>query len=78
MQGRAGNLPEWDCLTCSPGWSRVHQLAMQDHQWQLEKEYAVAAQRFESALALRDLQRKEREGLVALVAQMLEEADTER
>jgi hypothetical protein len=51
---------------------------MQDHQWQLEKEYAVAAQRFESALALRDLQRKEREGLVALVAQMLEEADTER
>src|SRR5262245_20157041 len=40
MQSRAGNLPEWVCLTCSPGWTRVHQLAMQDYQWQLEKEHA--------------------------------------
>ena len=76
MRCRAGTLPQWACLTCSPGWLQVHQLAMQDYRWQLEKEDAVAASNFGRASELRALQDKDRDGLVALVARMLGEQDS--
>ena len=74
MRRQAGKLPMWVCLACSPGWSQVHRLAMQDYHWQLEKEEAVAAMNFVRAGELRVLQEKEREGLVALLGEMLGES----
>ena len=75
MLRRAGILPAWVCLACAPGWSQVHDLAMQDYRWELEKEAAVAAADFVSAVKLRDRQHSQRERLVAAVARMIGESD---
>jgi len=48
--------PPWVCLRCSPAWSDVHALAMQDYQLQLAKENAVALEDFETAIKHRDAQ----------------------
>ena len=48
--------PPWVCLDCSPGWSEVHRLAMQEWQSQLAKEESLAAKDFEKAAWYRDLQ----------------------
>jgi hypothetical protein len=47
---------------------------MQDYRWQLEKEEAVAAMNFQWAKELRDLQYKQRDDLVDLVARLLGES----
>ena len=46
------SLPATVCVACSPKWLEVSRLAMQDYEWQLVKEEAVANQEFESAIAL--------------------------
>jgi hypothetical protein len=66
-----GNVPSWACLTCEPRWSEVHRLALQDHQWQLAKEEAVAAQDWDTAVRLRDAQGELRPQLTALVEELL-------
>ncbi len=41
--------PPWVCLECTPKWSEVHQLAMQDHELQFVKEKAIELQDFDEA-----------------------------
>jgi hypothetical protein len=68
MQG-----PPWVCLHCSPRWSEVHQLAMQDYQCQLAKEEAVAATNFEAAARHRDSQDDVRRRLWQLIQELLKD-----
>src|SRR5262249_32557367 len=35
--------PAWACLDCQPGWLTIHQLSLDDEEWQIKKEAAVAA-----------------------------------
>ena len=65
MQG-----PPWVCLRCSPRWSEVHELAMQDWQWQLAKEQAVASTNFCTAAQYRDNQQALRQRLRTLVSEL--------
>ena len=48
--------PSWVCLQCSPRWSEVHDLAMQDWELQVAKEKAIAAMEFDAAARHRDTQ----------------------
>ena len=63
--------PPWVCLRCSPRWSEVHQLAMQDYEWQCAKEEAVAAAEFETAARSRDSQDDLRRRLLRLIQELL-------
>jgi ATP-dependent Clp protease ATP-binding subunit ClpA len=65
--------PLWVCLRCAPGWATVHQLAMQDWEWQLAKEQAVARTDFETAARLRDAQADVGRRLAALIADLTKE-----
>lgn len=64
--------PPWVCLRCDPEWSEVHRLAMQDYEWQLVKEEALACQDFTMAAKLRDAQIKLHPRLASLVKKLLE------
>jgi len=48
--------PPWVCLRCSPAWSEVHAIAMQDYHLQLAKETAAASMDYETAAKHRDTQ----------------------
>jgi hypothetical protein len=48
--------PLWVCLRCSPGWSEVHSLAIQDWELQVAKEKSIAATEFDAAARHRDAQ----------------------
>ena len=63
--------PPWACLRCSPNWSEVHALAMQDYQLQLAKETAVASQDFDGAVRCRDAQLKLRRQSSQVVEELL-------
>jgi hypothetical protein len=78
MQRRNGELPTWSCLDCYPGWRDVHQMAMQIHRMQMEKEESVVAMRFDRAGELEYAQYRERDRLVTAVARMLEVTDRSR
>jgi catechol 2,3-dioxygenase-like lactoylglutathione lyase family enzyme len=65
------NGPLWACLRCSPGWSDVHALAMQDYQWQLAKEKALEIQDFETAAKCRDAQAEPRRQYSKIVEELL-------
>jgi hypothetical protein len=65
MQG-----PPWVCLGCSPQWSEVHELAMQDWQWQVAKQEAVASSDFDTAARYRDEQHASRKRLRTLVSEL--------
>jgi hypothetical protein len=65
MQG-----PAWVCLRCSPRWSEVHKLAMQDWEWQVAKEKAIESTDFVTAAEYRDDQRNLRQGLWELVLEL--------
>jgi hypothetical protein len=58
---------EWVCLACAPAWREVHRLVVQDCEWQLAKEDAVAEADFNRAGILLDQQRKLRPRLTALL-----------
>ncbi len=63
--------PAWVCLRCLPQWSAVPRLSMQDREWQLAKETAVASQDFESAIKHRDAQASLRQQLSQIVEELL-------
>jgi hypothetical protein len=63
--------PAWVCLRCSPVWSAVHRMAMQDREWQLAKENAVASEDFETAIKHRDAQSDLRQQLSDIVERLL-------
>src|SRR5689334_7963694 len=54
MRRRSGELPRWACLDCAPGWSEVHEMAIQDYRRQIDKEDAVATRQFDRAAELKD------------------------
>jgi hypothetical protein len=64
-------VPPWVCLHCQTGWSEVHKLAMQEWQWQLAKEEAVATGTFEKAAWYRDLQNELNQRLSAVLRELL-------
>lgn len=61
----------WACLNCSPQWSEVHELSLQDHQLQLAKEEAVSKADFNAAAARRDEQVPVRKQIWAIVTALL-------
>ncbi len=63
--------PPWVCLRCSPAWSEVHALGMQDYQLQLAKEKAVASTDFETATTCRDAQADLRRQCSQIVEEIL-------
>jgi Clp amino terminal domain, pathogenicity island component len=63
--------PPWICLRCSPAWSEVHALAVQDYKLQLAKEDAVIGQDFDSAVKHRDAQRDLRRQYSKIVEKLL-------
>ena len=65
--------PSWVCLRCSPRWSEVHQLAMQDYELQAAKQEAVAATDFDTAARHRDTQVDLRRLLWQLVKELLKD-----
>jgi hypothetical protein len=48
--------PPWVCLRCAPAWREVHHLALQDYEWQVAKEKAIASADFDAAARHRDAQ----------------------
>ena len=66
--------PPWVCLRCSPRWSEVHELAMQDWQWQGAKQEAVASADFCRAARYRDDQEVLRQRLRTLVSELSKDA----
>ena len=62
--------PPWVCLQCTPGWAEVHRLAMQEWEWQLAKEAAVAATEFEKAAWYRDCQDELWQRMMAVVEEL--------
>jgi hypothetical protein len=62
--------PPWVCLQCAPGWAEVHRLAMQEWEWQLAKETAVAAAEFEKAAWYRDCQDELWQRMMAVVEEL--------
>ena len=62
--------PPWVCLQCAPGLVEVHRLAMQEWQWQLAKEAAVAATQFEKAAWYRDSQDELWQRMMAVVKEL--------
>jgi hypothetical protein len=78
MRHHAGELPLRACLACNPGWSDVHQMAMQDYRRQIEKEDAVRAMQIDEAAELLHAQRRDRNLLVEAVARLLDEVDPSR
>jgi hypothetical protein len=64
--------PPWVCLHCSPRWSEVHVLAMQDYRLQVAKEEAIAAADFENAARQRDAQVDLRRRLRQLIQELLQ------
>jgi hypothetical protein len=74
LGGRSGTvLPAWVCLDCQPRWSEVHRMALQDLQWDRDKEEAIAATDFEKAARIRDAQHGLRQQLTALREGLLAE-----
>ena len=59
--------PDSVCLTCSPEWREIHQLALRLYDCQLAKEHAVADQDFDKARSLRDEQYELQPRLEALL-----------
>jgi hypothetical protein len=64
--------PPWICLHCTPSWSEVLQLAMQDYQWQCAKEKAIAAMHFAAAAKYRDAQVDLRGRMHALINKLVQ------
>ncbi len=62
--------PPWVCLQCAPGWSEVHRLAMQEWEWQLAKEAAVAATEFEKAAWYRDCRDELWQRMMAVIEEL--------
>src|SRR5262245_19500274 len=48
-QKRPDNAPNWVCLDCQPSWSQVHQLAIEEEEYQRQMEMFIAKADFESA-----------------------------
>jgi hypothetical protein len=46
--------PAWACLDCEPGWQEIHDLVIDEQQFNARKKDAVAKQDFENASKLRD------------------------
>jgi hypothetical protein len=67
-------LPEWVCLTCEPKWLEVNRLALQDYEWQLAKEEAVANHKFDIAKSLLQQQEELRSRLIVLIMKLLDHA----
>jgi hypothetical protein len=65
------DVPSWVCLGCEPRWSEVHRLALQDYEWNREREEAVASQEFEDAARIRRVQGGLMPRLAALVQQLI-------
>jgi hypothetical protein len=65
--------PSWVCLRCSPRWSEVHDLAMQDWELQVAKETAIAAMKYDAAARHRDAQVDLRRQLRQLVHKLVKE-----
>ncbi|HVK14134.1 MAG TPA: hypothetical protein VM597_35660 [Gemmataceae bacterium] len=65
------DLPGWACRLCVPEWEEAHRYALQDYEWQLAKESAVAAHDFEQAGRLRDQQVLARPEWSALTGRLL-------
>jgi hypothetical protein len=63
--------PSWVCLRCSPQWSEVHNLAMQDWELQIAKEKSIAEMEFDAAARHRDTQADLRRRLWQLVKELL-------
>jgi len=63
--------PAWVCLRCSPKWSEVHALAMQNCLLQLAKENAVASEDYETAIKHRDAQLSLKQQLSQIVEELL-------
>jgi hypothetical protein len=53
-QFQPANAPGWICLNCQPGWSSVHQLALQEEECQIRLEASVANMDFQTAASWRD------------------------
>jgi hypothetical protein len=68
--------PSWVCLRCSPRWSEVHELAMQDWEWQVAKQEAVASADFSVAAQYRDDQESLRHRLRTLVSELAKRSMT--
>lgn len=66
--------PPWVCQLCSPRWSEVHDLAMQDWELQIAKEKAIAAMEFDAAAQHRDTQVDLRRQLWQLVQELVKES----
>lgn len=64
-------LPLWACISCVPDWIEVHHLALQDYQWQLEKEVALAKHDFDYAVKLQKQQHDNEEILFALLEKII-------
>ena len=63
--------PPWVCLNCSPKWSEVHHLALQEHDLQIVKENAIVKADFEKAAQCRDMQTAVRRQMVILLDELL-------
>jgi hypothetical protein len=62
--------PDSVCLACVPEWREFHRLALQDYDWQIEKEHAVADSDFDRARSIRDQQAEPRRRLQALLERL--------
>jgi hypothetical protein len=59
------------CLACQPGWGDLNRLALEEYEWQLAKENAVATGDFGRAGELLRMQRARKPELTALVKKLL-------
>lgn len=70
-RGMVPGAPTWACLACTPQWSSLHRLALEEYDWQLAKEEPVAKMDFDRACELRGLQVNRNQELAALVQKLL-------
>ena len=65
-------VPAWVCLSCEPRWEHVQRLSLQEYQWEIANQEAVAWWKdSETCLLFRDAQRELRRRLIALVEDLL-------